>query len=73
MPHSKTLKKRSHAKTDAKIKEILKRPMQLDFIPEYKENLKYMVQWTLGELRNTVYGHEDAMDLLSEIIEKSEL
>ena len=60
-------------KVDAKIKELLSEPMKLDFIPQYKSNLKYMVQWTLGELRQSVYGDEDAMDTLQEIIEESGL
>lgn len=63
------MKKKS--KIDEKILEILKEPMKLDFIPQYKSNLKYMVQWTLGELRNTVYGDDDAMDTLQEIIDET--
>lgn len=45
-------------------------PMKLDFVPQYKEYLRYMVQWTIGELRNTAYGDEDAMDTLQEIIKQ---
>ncbi len=58
-------------KVDIKIKEILKEPMKLDFIPQVKSNLKYIHQWTLGELRKTVYGNEDAMDSLNEIIKEA--
>jgi hypothetical protein len=60
-------------KVNQKIKEILSEPMKLDFIPQYKSNLKYMVQWTLGELRNSVYGDDDAMDTLTEIIKSAKL
>jgi len=62
-----------NSKLEARIKELVNEPMKLDFIPLYKENLRYMVQWTLGELRNTVYGDEDGMDSLQEIIKKSGL
>lgn len=60
-------------KVEEKIKELLLEPMKLDFFPQIKSQLRYMVQWTLGELRNTVYGDEDAMDTLQEIINKSGL
>lgn len=60
-------------KVDAKIKEVLSEPMRLDFIPQLKSHLKYMVQWTLGELRQSVYGDEDGMDTLEEIIKAAKL
>ena len=37
-------------KVDAKIKEIMSRNMKLDFIPEYKANLKEMVKFTFDEI-----------------------
>lgn len=58
-------------KVDKKIKELLSEPMTLDFIPQIKSHLKYIHQWTLGELKNTVYGDEDAMDALQDIIKKT--
>lgn len=63
-------------KVDKKVKEMLAENTHRSGQVEpfyYTEGLKYMVQWTLGELRNTVYGDEDAMDTLQEIIEKSGL
>ena len=62
---------KKNERLNKRIDEIVHSPMKLDFLPEYKSNLKYMVQWTIGELRNTVYGDEDAMDALEEIIRKS--
>jgi hypothetical protein len=60
-------------KVDVKVKEIMSRNMKLDFVPEYMSNLRYMVQWTIGELRNSVYGDYDAMDTLEEIIKSAKL
>lgn len=36
---------------DDKIKELLSQPMKLDFIPEYKANLKEISRWTYEKLR----------------------
>ena len=63
------MKKKS--KVDMKIEELLKEPMKLDFIPQLKSQLKYIHQWTICELRNTVYGDDDAMDTLQEIIDET--
>lgn len=60
-------------KVNQKIEELLKEPMNLDFIPQIKSHLRYMVQWTLGELRNTVYGDDDGMDTLEAIIKMAKL
>lgn len=58
-------------KVNDKIKDILNEPMRLDFIPQYRANLRYMHQWTLGMLRKTVEGDDDATDNLEEIINKT--
>ena len=69
MSTTNPMKKKS--KIDLKIDELLKEPMNLDFIPQLKSHLKYIHQWTLGELRDTVYGDDDAMDTLQEIISET--
>lgn len=37
----------------AKINEIMARPMKLDFIPEYKENLKEMANFVLKKIEDS--------------------